>query len=165
MKKTEVKKLTMAAMLVALAVACSPFSIPIGASKCFPVQHLVNIVGGVFLGPWYSMAAAFCTSLIRNLMGTGTLLAFPGSMCGAFLCGYLYRKWRRLPLAYAGELFGTAVIGGLLAYPMATLVMGKEAALFAYVLPFFVSSAGGTIIATVIVTILVKNKVLDQVLA
>ena len=23
-------------------------------------------------------------------MGTGTLLAFPGSMCGAFLCGMLY---------------------------------------------------------------------------
>jgi len=165
MKKTEVKKLTMAAMLVALAVACSPFSIPIGASKCFPVQHLVNIVGGVFLGPWYSMAAAFCTSLIRNLMGTGTLLAFPGSMCGAFLCGYLYRKMKFLPAAYAGELFGTAVIGGLLAYPVATMVLGKEAALFAYVLPFFVSSAGGTVIAAVVVTALVKNKVLDQVLA
>ena len=155
----------MAAMLTALAVACSPFSVPIGASKCFPAQHLVNIVGGVFLGPWYAVAVAFCTSFIRNLMGTGTLLAFPGSMCGAFLCGFLYRKFKFLPAAYGGELFGTAVIGGMLAYPLAVLVMGKEAALLTYVLPFFVSSAGGTVIAVIVVTALVKNKVLDHILA
>ena len=87
MKKTDIRKLATAAMLVAVAVICSPLSIPVGASKCFPIQHLVNVIAGVFLGPWYAVGAAFCTSLIRNLLGTGSLLAFPGSMCGALLCG------------------------------------------------------------------------------
>ena len=35
---------------------------------------------------------AFITSLIRVLMRTGTLLAFPGSMCGALLAGLMYKK-------------------------------------------------------------------------
>ena len=46
-----VKKLAVSAMLVAVAVSLSSLSIPIGASKCFPVQHLANVIAGVFLGP------------------------------------------------------------------------------------------------------------------
>ena len=114
MKQITLKKLVMTALLAALAVVCSPLSIPVGISKCFPAQHFVNIISGVFLGPWYAMAAAFVTSLCRVLMGTGTAMAFPGSMIGAFFSGMLYRKLKKLPLAYAGELFGTAVIGGLI---------------------------------------------------
>ena len=156
MKNTQIRKLAAAAVLAALAVVCSPLSIPVGASKCFPVQHFVNIVAGVFLGPWYGVGAACVTSLIRNLMGTGSLLAFPGSMCGAFLCGFLYRKFRRLPLAYIGELIGTSVIGGMLCFPVASFIMAKEATLFMYVLPFFISSLGGTVIAAILVPAIKK---------
>ena len=88
--KVNTKSLLTAAMLTALAVSLSTFAIPIGASKCFPIQHLCNVIAGVFLGPAYGVAMAFCTSLIRNLLGTGSPLAFPGSMVGAFLCGFLY---------------------------------------------------------------------------
>ena len=70
------RKIAASGMLAAVAVALSAFSIPIGASKCFPIQHLCNVIAGVFLGPAYGVAMAFCTSLIRNLMGTGSLLAF-----------------------------------------------------------------------------------------
>ena len=49
MKKTNIHKLVFAAVLVALAVVGSLISFPIGASKCAPVQHLVNIIGAVFL--------------------------------------------------------------------------------------------------------------------
>ena len=145
--KVNVKKLAVSAMLVAVAVSLSGFSIPIGASKCFPIQHLSNVIAGVFLGPWYGVAMAFCTSLIRNLMGTGSLLAFPGSMVGAYLCGAVYQRFGKLTLAYAGEVFGTGIIGGILCYPVATLLMGKEAALFAYVMPFLMSTLCGTIMA------------------
>ena len=51
MKKTNIHKLVFAAVLVALAVVGSLVSFPIGASKCAPVLHLVNIIGAVFLGP------------------------------------------------------------------------------------------------------------------
>ena len=108
---TKVKKLVVAAMLVAIGFSLSGFSFPVGASKCFPIQHLMNVVSGVVLGPAYSVLVAFCISLLRNLAGTGSLLAFPGSMVGAFLCGMMYRYTKKLILAYAGEVFGTAVLG------------------------------------------------------
>ena len=155
--KVSVKKLAVSAMLTAVAVSLSGFSIPIGASRCFPIQHLANVIAGVFLGPWYGVAMAFCTSLIRNLMGTGSLLAFPGSMVGAFLGGYLYQRFGRLVWAYIGEVAGTGILGGMLCYPVATLIMGKEAAIFAYVLPFLMSTMCGTVIAAFLIGVLCKS--------
>lgn len=155
--KVNVKKLAVSAMLTAVAVSLSSFSIPIGASKCFPVQHLANVIAGVFLGPWYGVAMAFCTSLIRNLMGTGSLLAFPGSMAGAFLGAMLYKHSERLIMAYVGEVFGTGILGAMLCYPAATLIMGKEAAVFAYVVPFLMSTLCGTVIAAFLIGVLCKS--------
>lgn len=151
MNNSNTKKLAVTAMMAALAVVGSTISFPVFGSKCAPVQHMVNVLCAVFLGPWYGLAAAFIASVIRNLLGLGTLLAFPGSMCGALLSGLLYRRFQALPAAYAGEVFGTAVIGGILAFPIARLVMGSaEAALFTFVVPFLISTAGGTVIAAVI---------------
>lgn len=161
MKNVNVKKLALAGVLVAVGVVCSPFSIPVGVSRCAPIQHFINILGGVFLGPFYGVGMAFVTSLIRNLLGTGSLLAFPGSMCGALLCGLLYQRWRSLPVAYLGELFGTSVIGGILSYPIAALLMGQSTTTFAFVIPFFISSCGGTILATILVTLMKKMRVFD----
>ena len=155
--KINTKSTLTAAMLTALAVSLSTFAIPIGASKCFPIQHLCNVIAGVFLGPGYGVAMAFCTSLIRNLIGTGSPLAFPGSMVGAFLCGFLYQRTGKLAAAYFGEVFGTGIIGGLLCYPVATLLMGQEAALFAYVIPFLLSTAGGTVMAMILVGALYQS--------
>lgn len=163
MEKSNVKKLAFAGILIAVGVVCSPLSIPVGASRCFPVQHFVNVLAAVLLGPWYGAGMAAVTSLLRVMLGTGSLLAFPGSMCGALLCGLIFRYTGNEWLTYAGEIFGTAVIGGLLAYPVATLLMSKEAALFAYILPFFVSTAGGTILAAVLLTVLKKTKVLSRI--
>lgn len=159
--KHTLRKTVTAAMLVALTVSMSSFAIPIGASKCYPIQHLVNVVCAVFLGPAYGVMAAFCTSLIRNLMGTGSLLAFPGSMVGAFLCGMIYKKTQNLPLTYMGEVVGTGLLGGMLCFPVATLIMGKEAAIFTYVIPFFMSTACGTIMAAILVGALQKAHVTD----
>ena len=149
--KIQTKKLAVAALFAAAAVIGSTFSIPVFGAKCAPVQHLVNVLCAVFLGPTYGVLTAFVASLIRNLTGLGSVLAFPGSMCGALLSGLLYKYTDKLPAAYAGEVFGTGIIGGMLAYPLALLVMGnKNAALFTFVVPFLISTAGGTIIAAVI---------------
>ena len=161
MKENNTKKIAITAMMAAIAVVGSTFSFPIFGSKCAPVQHMVNVLCAVFLGPWYGLAAAFIASVIRNLLGLGTLLAFPGSMCGALLSGLLYRKFQTLPAAYAGEVFGTAVIGGILAFPIARLVMGNAgAALFTFVVPFLVSTAGGTAIAAVITGVMKETGVM-----
>lgn len=145
-KSIHLRKLTAGGLLVALTVSLSGFSIPVGASKCFPIQHLINVLAAVFLGPVYGVSMAFASSLIRNLLGTGSLLAFPGSMAGAFLGAWFYKKSGKLLHAYIGEIIGTGLIGALLSYPAAALFMGKEVAVFFYVIPFLISTTGGTIL-------------------
>lgn len=161
MNQSNTKKIAVTAMMAALAVVGSTISFPVFGSKCAPVQHMVNVLCAVFLGPWYGLAAAFIASVIRNLLGLGTLLAFPGSMCGALLSGLLYKRFQALPAAYIGEVFGTAVIGGMLAFPIARLAMGNSAAaLFTFVVPFLISTAGGTVIAAVITGVMKGTGVL-----
>ena len=154
MKNANVKKLTLAALFTAIAVVGSLFSFPVFGSKCAPIQHLVNILCAVFLGPWYGLASAFVASIIRNMMGLGTLLAFPGSMCGALLSGLLYKYVKKLSAAYVGEVFGTGIVGGMLSYPVAALLLNNDAAtLFTFVVPFLISTCGGTIIAIVLTNV------------
>ena len=153
MKNLSVKKLALAGMLCALAVVGSVFSFPIFGSKCAPVQHMVNILCAVLLGPYYGIGVAFVASLLRNLLGLGSLMAFPGSMFGALLCGLAYHKTRQLLPTLTAEVFGTSILGGLCAYPVAILLMGKSAgdiAFYAYIVPFLVSTAGGAVIAGVL---------------
>ena len=130
---------------------------------------MVNVIAGTLLGPWYAVGMAFVTSLIRLIMGTGTLLAFPGSMVGALCCGlafrYIFPKWsfaKRVPIAFLGEIIGTGILGAMAAFPIATFVMGKEAALFTYVIPFGVSTVGGALIASVLMFALAKTGVINM---
>ena len=162
MNHKAVKKLVLAGILVAVAVVGGIFSIPVGAAKVMPVQHIINVLGGVLLGPGYAVAVAFVTSLIRNLIGTGTLLAFPGSMIGALLCGLLYKGTHKLIAAYVGEVFGTGVLGAVAAWPIAVLLLGKEAAAFTYVIPFLMSTAVGAAISVIVLAALRRTSVLGR---
>jgi len=150
-------------MLIAFGVVFSFFSIPVGASKCFPVQHLVNVIAGVLLGPVYAVIMAFLTSLIRLMMGTGTILAFPGSMFGALLSGVLFVSTGKLIAAFLGEVFGTGILGALAAYPIAAFLLGSEVAIFAYVIPFLISTLGGVTIAAVLLHVLDRLGFLEKV--
>ena len=161
--ETRTKKLCIAGILVAVAVVGSLFSFPVFGSKCAPIQHMVNILCAVMLGPWYGVGAAFCASLIRILLGLGSLMAFPGSMLGALLCGIAFWKSRNIPLTLLAEVFGTGILGGLCAYPVAILFLGMQAgeiAFYAYVIPFLVSTVGGAVISAVLLGALKNTGVL-----
>jgi energy coupling factor transporter S component ThiW len=163
MKKTNTKKLAIAGVFCAVAVVGSLFSFPIFGSKCSPVQHMVNILCAVLLGPGYGLGAAFGAALIRNLLGLGSLMAFPGSMFGALVCGLTYKKTKNILATLIGEVFGTAILGGLCAYPIAIFLMGQSAAeiaVYAYVIPFFISTAGGAILSAVLIYSLKKANIL-----
>lgn len=140
------KKLSVASLFVAVGVVLSGFYIPVGVSKVFPVQHMINLVAAVMLGPFYAVLTAFATSVIRVSAGTGSLLAFPGSMVGACLAGVLYRRYRCLGAAFVGEFIGTGLLGAIIAYPVAALLLSKEVALLSFVIPFSMSSAAGALI-------------------
>lgn len=145
------KKVTSAAMLVALGVAGSYFiHFPIGVSKCTPVQHIVNVFAGVILGRNYAVLTAVCISLIRNILGIGTVLAFPGSVIGAFLAGTFYQVSKRKLLAAAGEVVGTGIIGATIAFPLAKFVLGKDVTAFFFVVPFMINAGCGSIIAYIL---------------
>ena len=168
MKNLSVKKLALAGMFCALAVVGSVFSFPIFGSKCAPVQHMVNILCAVLLGPYYGVGVAFVASLLRNLLGLGSLMAFPGSMLGALLCGLTYHKAKQLLPTLVAEVFGTSILGGLCAYPVAILLMGKSAgdiAFYAYIIPFLVSTAGGAVIAGVLLFSLQRSGALHSMQA
>lgn len=162
--KGNTKKLTLTAIFTAVAVVGSMFSFPVLGSKCAPVQHMINILCAVTVGPWWALVQAFTASFIRNIAGLGSVLAFPGSMCGALLGGLLYRYSKMLSLACIGEVAGTGIIGGMLSYPVAYFIMGNDtAAIFTFVIPFLISTCGGTIVAVIITVSLKKSGMLDRI--
>jgi energy-coupling factor transport system ATP-binding protein len=121
----ETKEVARAVILVAIAVALSPFFIPVGISKCFA----------------YAVAIATIAGIIRNILGLGTLLAFPGGMIGALLAGLAYRASKNIYLAGLGEVIGTGILGSLVSvWIVAPLLMGKAMALATLMIAF---SVGG----------------------
>ncbi|WP_298840525.1 energy coupling factor transporter S component ThiW [Clostridium sp.] len=149
------KKLTISSLLIAIGViAGNIIFIPVGVARCFPVQSTINVISAVLLGPGYGVAIAFCISLLRNILGTGSLLAFPGSMVGVILAGILYKKTKMNLLAVVGEIFGTGIIGGILAFPIANIIMGKKVGALFFVAPFLISTIGGSLIAFLILRVI-----------
>lgn len=147
-----IHKLTLAALLVAIGTLSAHLVyIPAGISKCFPVQHAINVLGAVVLGPNYAVAVAFVISCLRNMLGTGSLLAFPGSMIGAYLAGLLYQRFSTVKAAISGEIFGTGILGGFAAWLFARYFLESTAAAWFFIPPFLISTIGGSIIAGLII--------------
>ena len=142
-------KSILTALLIAIGVLSAHLIfIPIGPSRCFPVQSAINILLAVWLGTRYALSGAFLISLLRNILGTGSLLAFPGSLFGALLAGILYKKTGNFWAAALGEIIGTGIIGSLIGVPMATYLLGSSVlGIFFLVPPFTLSAIGGAALA------------------
>ncbi len=155
----KLQKITASAVLISIGtLSAHLIYIPIGASKCFPIQHAINVLAAVLLGPWHGVAIAFSISWLRNLMGTGSILAFPGSMVGAFLAGAAYRQMNTVPAAMAGEIVGTGLFGGLIAWILASILLQSDITAWFFIPPFLISTIGGSIMAG----LLLKSRLLQQ---
>lgn len=142
------RKIILTALLMGIGVlSANLVVIPIGFAKCFPVQHALNILLAVLIGTRGAVMGSFGIALLRNLLGTGTIMAFPGSIFGAFLASVAYKKTNSIYAAIMGEIIGTGLIGGLVAFLIAKFILGSDVAAFTYVIPFIVSSFGGSMIA------------------
>ncbi len=155
------RKITIIGLLVAVGTIAAPFSIPVGVAKVYPVQHTINVIMAVLFGPGPAVTAAVLTSTIRNLMGTGTLLAFPGSIFGALLAGLAYRYVKRDYMAVVGEILGTGFLGALVAVPLAKWLLGFAGVALALIIPFFLSSIVGAIMGVVILRLMKKTGVVN----
>ena len=154
------KKLTMTALLAAVtSISSSLIFIPIGFAKIFPIQHLVNLLSAVLLGPAYAVMQAFLSSTIRNILGTGSVFAYPGSMIGAFLAAILYSKTKQIGLSAIGEVIGTGILGAIATYPIAVLLLGKEATLFGLIPAFTISSITGALMGYGLLKIFIRKRV------
>ncbi|MEX3623957.1 energy coupling factor transporter S component ThiW [Viridibacillus arvi] len=154
---------TAIAMFVTIAVAGSVFvSFPAGIARAYPIQHAVNVLAAVMLGPGPAVLIAFFAGLIRLITGTGSLLAFPGGMIGAFLAGMLYKHYGKVWLAAVGEAVGTGILASLVAVPYAKILMGTSFTALFFMPAFLVSSVSGALFGCIIAARLKETKFAHQ---
>lgn len=148
------RRLVLAAMFAALATVLGPFSIPVGYTKVAPLQHTVNAIAGIFVGPWYAAAAALVTATLRYNLHMGTLFAFPGSPFGALVVGYAYRLLRNDSAALF-EPLGTGIVGATIAWWLfQPLVPASHHTLGWFMAAFLASSIPGAVIGYIVVRVL-----------
>ena len=160
---TDTRKVAYAVVLVAIGVALAPYtSFPIGIAKVNPTQHFVNVIAAVLLGPWWAVAVAAVIAVIRNVLGVGTLLAFPGGMIGAFLAGLLYRQTSNVYAGASGEVVGTGLIAPVVsAFVVAPFLMGRIIPLFALVPSFLTSTIAGAAMGILALNLLQRADIVE----
>lgn len=139
----------MGAILTALTVSLSTFYIPLGITKCFPAQHMMNGIAGVLLGPWYAAIMAVATGTIRNILGLGTLYAFPGGIPGALVVGFVH-KYLKNDVAALSEPLGTVVVGATLSALVLAPMQGQSLTLYFFWAAFATSSIPGAFLGYVV---------------
>lgn len=144
------KRIALAAVLITVTVVLSPIYFPVGSSKCQPFQHMVNGVAGVLLGPWYAAAMALITGIIRNMLGVGSLHAFPGGIPGALVVGLTYRYVKRTDYAALSEPLGTVVIGATISALIVAPYLGKPFTIAFWWIAFAASSVPGAILGFIV---------------
>src|SRR5690625_6139128 len=86
--------ITTMAVLIAIGTLGSQLLwFPAGIAKAYHVQHAVNVIEAITLGPGPAVIIAFMIGLLRNLLGFGTLLAFHGGLIGYFLAVFLFKRF------------------------------------------------------------------------
>lgn len=62
-------RLTLSAIFIAIGtLTANLFYIPVGVSKCFPMQNMIDALTGALMGPANATIIAFLISLLRNLL-------------------------------------------------------------------------------------------------
>lgn len=120
-----VKKLALLIVFTALGIAISPFTTFVFlGTKANPTQHMINAILGVLTGPFWAATAAIFIGTIRNMLGTGTLYAFPGGIPGGIVVGVVYWLLKRLRVSERNRIMSA------LTEPIGTVLIGAPLALF-----------------------------------
>jgi energy coupling factor transporter S component ThiW len=148
-KSITTRNLVLVALFAGLAVVLSGINFPVGPTKVFPCQHALNAVAGVLLGPWYAALAALIAAVMRNLLGTGTIFAFPGSIPGALVVGFAYRWWKKDYAAFL-EPLGTGPLGATISALIVAPLIGKTMTWVWFQTAFLASSIPGSILGFIV---------------
>lgn len=161
MKNLRTKKMVMIAFLSSLSYVLSSF---IFIPNMAPMQHFINVVSAVLLGPGGALACATLTGCMRMLFNGRPIIAVTGAIFGALLAGLLYRKFKKLYWAVIGEVIGTGIIGAMVSIPFMKLFYGLPAdtSPFFYISFFIPSSAVGAALGFLLLSALKKTNMLDK---
>ncbi len=152
-RKYFLRKIILTGLFAAITVILSGIYFPVGLTKCFPVQHAINAVSGVLLGPWYASVVALIAGLIRNMLGTGTIFAFPGGIPGALVVGIAHHFWPKDYAAFT-EPLGTGVIGAAISAFIVSPWIGESMSFFAFQIAFLASSVPGCLLGYLVLRVL-----------
>ncbi|MFV0315041.1 MAG: energy coupling factor transporter S component ThiW [Anaerotignum sp.] len=160
MIKSNLKKQTILAMLVALGYVLNTF---VYFPSMAPFQHMINVIAAVLLGPNLSFLCALMIGILRMMLNGRTILAVIGAVIGAYLSGLCYKRSNKLYMAVVGEVIGTGIISAIVAYPFMVHFYGlPPTSIFTYV-PFFMpSSLMGASIGFVLIKSLEKTGTLKK---
>ena len=161
---TTTHKLALAGVLCAVAVVGSLLSFPVLGSKCAPVQHMVNILCAVVLGPWYGFFAAGIGSGLADLLA-GYAHYVPGTfiikglvaLVAALLLQPMLKKGEKIPfwrLALIELPSEVIMVAGYFGYK--ALILGKGLAAAASIPNNLVQAAVGIVLSVVLYTALAK---------
>lgn len=156
------RTLVLAALFAATGVLLSWFAVPVGGARVLPIQHAINAIAGVVLGPWWAAGSALVTATFRFALGTGSIFAFPGSPFGAIAVGLAYMLIKRDEAAFfepVGTVFVGATLGALLISPF----IGEAAGGFvALAVSFALSSITGAVAGYLVLKALRRAGVLGR---
>ncbi len=145
MKRYNLLRMVMMAMLVAIGVVISPL---LRVEGMCPMAHLINITAAVFLGPVDAFLVALMIGVLRMALMGIPPLALTGAVFGALLSGILYKVSKgKIWAAVLGEIIGTGVIGAIVSYPVMAFLWGREGLTWLFYVPSFICGTliGGSI--------------------
>lgn len=147
MKRYNVLRLSVMALLIAIGVVISPL---LRIEGMCPMAHLINITAAVLLGPVDAFLVALLIGIIRMCVMGIPPLALTGAVFGALLSGTLYKVTKgKIWAAVLGEIVGTGIIGAIVSYPVMTYICGREGLGWFFYVPSFTCGTliGGSIAA------------------
>ena len=150
MKKYNILRLSVMAMLIAVGVVISPI---LRIEGMCPMAHLINITAAVLLGPVDAFIVAVTIGVIRMCAMGIPPLALTGAVFGATLSGIFYKISKsKIWAAVLGEIIGTGIIGAIVSYPVMTYICGREGLGWFFYVPSFLCGTliGGSIAAIVL---------------
>ncbi len=155
-----VLKLTTVGILAALGFVLSPILRVPGMA---PMQHFINVICAVLVGPWYALLCAIIIAAMRMTLLGIDLLAVTGAVFGAFLSGVLYRRFRHLMSAVVGEVLGMGVLGALASWPVMKYIYGAhDVVWFTYLPSFILGTVIGGMMAFIFLVALKRRGILTK---
>lgn len=158
------QKIALAALFVALKMIGGQFAVPLptGTRVSF-IPDFVNILAGVLIGPVYAFASSFISSVIRVALGTATPFTFV-VVQGSLLVALAFKYTKNIQLAAIADILGVVLVGGLIGWPVAVYLLGREAGPLTYVLSFAPGAISGSILGAVFLNVpVIKNALFEKI--